>query len=139
MQGQLPRRSFTSLAGLDELFAVTFPGLPLPPRLRRLVGGYLGLQALLMLVVRIGDGPEAFLEGAVARGWSVLLLLQAVPLAWRVARSGGKLRDESAWPLADLLGVRPEDFAARARLAPLRTVLRSFLPALVALCAWPLL
>jgi hypothetical protein len=138
VQGQLPRRSFSSPPLLDELLTAAMPGASPPRRLQRLVWAYLALQALLMLAVRVGDGHEAFLEGAVARGWSVLLLLQAFPMALAVARAGGKPHVDEVWTLADLLGVRPEDFAARARLAPLRALVRAFLPALGALLAWPL-
>ena len=112
------------------------PG-PSSPSLRRLGWAYLGVQGGLMLVVRLADGGEAYLEGAVARGWSIFLLLQAIPAAVALARGGGGVLDEGAWTLADLQGIPREVFLARARLAPLRAQLRMFLPALLALGAWP--
>ena len=106
--------------------------------LQRLAWGYLGAQSLLMLMVRVGDGQAAYLEGAIARGWTVVLLLQIFPAALAMARTS-KVFDPGVIALAEAHGHPEETIIARARHAPLRWLLRRIAPAALALGLWPAL
>lgn len=136
--GQLPRPVIPSLAALDAFLAATLPSPPAARPFRILSRVYLALQAFFLLVVRLADGSEAFLEGAVARGLGVMLLLQALPIALGVARGGGDAPDEGAVALAGLRGYPRAAVLGRAIYAPLRAVGVAMAPALIALGLWPL-
>lgn len=142
MQGQLPLQSAAAHAPLDALFRSCLPWAKTEIKVRRWVWGYLLFQAMLMLLVRISDGNDSFLEGAVARGWSILLLLQFHPLAIAVARnspSPWSTRSELTWArsLASLRGYSVAMVEQRAKSVPWLS-LRDFLgPASVALLLWP--
>lgn len=136
VQGQLPPRPAAARAPLDALFRACLPGSPREARLRRFAWGYLLFQAVLMLAVRVSDGAESFLEGAVARGWAILLLIQVFPLALAISREG--VPDDSwARSLAELRGYAPADVVQSARSAPLRALRDLLVPAGMALLFWP--
>jgi hypothetical protein len=111
--------------------------LPRERLLRRLTWGYLVFQAALMVAVRVGDGSEAFLEGAAARGWSVVLWLQAVPAALAMARSGPL--DDGLLALGEARGIPAATLLPRVHRAPWSRLLRALAPAAAALALWPLL
>ncbi len=139
MQGQLSRPVIRSYAPLDAFLAGTLPAPPGGRALRLLSWAYLAFQSLLLLIVSRSDGEDAFLEGATARGFSVILVLQALPLAMALARAGDELLDEGLLTLAEQRGYPREAVRRRAIYAPLRALLVAMGPALLALGLWPLL
>jgi hypothetical protein len=82
---------------------------------------YTAMLAVGMLIVRSADGPSAYLEGIVARGASLALLVASIPFAFRVAKEEGNLRvDAGIVSLARLRGLDEDTVRRRATGAVLR-------------------
>jgi hypothetical protein len=81
-----------------------------------------GLLGAAMLVVRVADGPDGFLEGVVARGATSQLLLASLPLAWGLTMGGPAPVSEGVAALAELRGFSRSEVERRAfRAALLRS------------------
>jgi hypothetical protein len=118
---------------LDELLTSELP-LPGAARTLRLIGlSVAGLLGAAMVVVRVADGPAAFLEGVVARGASSQLLLASIPLAWGLSRSGPAPVSEGVMALAELRGFTRSEVDRRALLVALRRAIVLVLPPVAAL------
>lgn len=84
------------------------------------------LQLIAMVMVRMADGPEAFVEGVVARAGTGILLVWSLPLAFRLAaRAGGPL-DAGAMALAELRGFPASEVTAAAPIIVSRWIARRF-------------
>lgn len=119
---------------LDALLSSELP-LTRGARTMRMIGlSVAGLLGAAMVVVRVADGPGAFLEGVVARGASSQLLLASLPFAWALSTSGPAPVSEGVAALAELRGFARSEVDRRAQLAALRRAVVLVLP-VVALAA----